>query len=163
MPSLALFLSSFCHKIGKHRHSAQRGKGTRHEEQKAFAIPRSLARGPRLRAGPPRPGADREARDFRLQPGSRRPAPRPVRWADSAPTASFTANCTGRTCGFDSSGSSDDIGIVAWDWNLGDGTTTNGQNVAHVYATAGTYAVTLLVTDTSGQVTGLARLVHVGG
>jgi PKD repeat protein len=52
---------------------------------------------------------------------------------------------------------------VAWDWNLGDGTTTNGQNVAHVYATAGTYAVTLLVTDTSGQVTGLARLVHVGG
>jgi PKD repeat protein len=91
------------------------------------------------------------------------PAPRPVRWADSAPTASFTANCTGRACGFDSSGSSDDIGIVAWDWNLGDGTTTSGQNVAHVYATAGTYAVTLLGTDTGGQVTGLAVLVHVSG
>jgi len=91
-------------------------------------------------------------------------APPPVRWVDSAPSASFTVNCSGRICVFDGSGSSDDVGIVDWEWNLGDGATAGGgSSVAHLYASAGTYVVTLAVTDTSGQITSIATLVHVSG
>jgi len=81
-----------------------------------------------------------------------------------SPSASFTVNCSGRICVFDGSGSSDDVGIVDWEWNLGDGVTAGGgSSVAHLYAAAGTYVVTLAVTDTSGQITSLATLVHVSG
>ena len=40
--------------------------------------------------------------------------------------------------------------IVAYAWDLGDGSTNTGQIVAHAYDTPGTYNVILTVTDTSG-------------
>lgn len=52
---------------------------------------------------------------------------------------------------FDGSASSDADGrVVSYDWNFGDSGTASGAQVMHAYATAGTYTVTLRVTDDSG-------------
>ena len=40
--------------------------------------------------------------------------------------------------------------ITTWTWDLGDGTTADGQSVVHDYATYGAYVVTLRVEDASG-------------
>jgi hypothetical protein len=66
-----------------------------------------------------------------------------------APTAVIAAPaCTNLACTFDGSGSSDPDGTVAsYAWNFGDGTTGTGATPAHTYTTAGTYTVSLVVTD----------------
>ena len=38
-----------------------------------------------------------------------------------------------------------------WQWNFGDGSTSSEQNPTHVYASAGTYTVTLTVQDADGK------------
>jgi gliding motility-associated-like protein len=40
--------------------------------------------------------------------------------------------------------------IIAWNWNFGDGTTSNLQNPTHVYPSAGTFPVTVTVTTSGG-------------
>jgi RHS repeat-associated protein len=40
--------------------------------------------------------------------------------------------------------------VVAWSWNFGDGGTSNEQTPSHHYAAAGSYIVTLTVTDDAG-------------
>lgn len=71
---------------------------------------------------------------------------------DRAPVAAFTASCSGLTCSFDASGSSDDRGIDSYAWDFGDGATGSGATASRTYADAGTRTVTLTVTDTVGQV-----------
>ncbi len=71
--------------------------------------------------------------------------------ADTPPVASFTYSCTGVTCTFDGSGSSDDHGIAGYSWTFGDGQSASGASVSHTYAAGGTYTVQLTVTDTVGQ------------
>jgi PKD repeat protein len=67
------------------------------------------------------------------------------------PVASFTFSCSGLTCSFDGTGSSDPDGTIAsYAWDFGDGTTRPGAMVDHTYAAAGTYTVTLTVTDDDG-------------
>lgn len=69
------------------------------------------------------------------------------------PTASFTSSCTGLTCSFDGSASSDQDGVIAsFGWNFGDGGTSSGPGStgSHTYASSGTYTVTLTVTDDDG-------------
>jgi len=67
------------------------------------------------------------------------------------PIATFTGECTGATCRFDSSGSFDADGAIAsYEWNFGDGTTGSGPSPNHAFATGSTYSVTLTVTDTDG-------------
>jgi PKD repeat protein len=62
-----------------------------------------------------------------------------------------TSGLVGETLSFDGSGSSDDDGhIVSYAWGFGDGTTDSGVNVAHSYGVAGSYEVTLTVTDDGG-------------
>jgi PKD repeat protein len=73
----------------------------------------------------------------------------------SAPTASFTFSCNRLTCSFDASGSTDDGAIVGYSWSYGDGNTDTGVTSEHTYSTAGTYTVTLTVTDDDG-ITGAA-------
>jgi PKD repeat protein len=52
---------------------------------------------------------------------------------------------------FDGSLSSDPDGyIVRWEWNFGDGSLGSGEKTSHTYLTAGTFTVTLKVTDNSG-------------
>jgi len=69
-----------------------------------------------------------------------------------APVASFTKSAetvdVGKTISFDGSTSSDSDGtIVNYSWAFGDGTTATGVTANHVYSAAGTYTVTLTVTD----------------
>jgi subtilisin family serine protease len=79
--------------------------------------------------------------------------PAPV--TDAAPVASFTVSCTikGGRCTVDASASTDDRGIASYTWAFGDGATGTGRVVTHTYTSAGTYTVTLRVTDTAGQAT----------
>jgi PKD repeat protein len=46
--------------------------------------------------------------------------------------------------------STDDGFIASWDWDFGDGSTSTTQNPTHSFAAAGTYAVSLTVTDDGG-------------
>jgi PKD repeat protein len=57
----------------------------------------------------------------------------------------------GETITFDASGSTDNIGIVSYEWDFGDGTTGTGKTVNHVYEKPGTYKVTLTVKDAAGN------------
>jgi hypothetical protein len=67
------------------------------------------------------------------------------------PTASFTFSCTDLACAFDGSGSIDPDGtITGYTWDFGDGATALGAQASHSYAAAGTYSVTLSVTDDGG-------------
>jgi len=62
-------------------------------------------------------------------------------------TAAFTFSCSGMTCAFDASGSTDDSAIVNYSWDYGDGNIGSGVTANYTYAAAGTYTVTLTVTD----------------
>ena len=67
---------------------------------------------------------------------------------NDSPVASFTFSCTGLTCDFDGSGSSDiDGSIISYNWDFGDTNGGSGITPDHSYAAAGTYTVRLTVTD----------------
>jgi len=80
---------------------------------------------------------------------------------DNPPTASFTFTCSGLTCSFDGSGSSDDNGISNYSWNFGDGSSGSGASTSRTYAAAGSYSVTLTVRDTANQTNTQTRSVTV--
>jgi PKD repeat protein len=42
--------------------------------------------------------------------------------------------------------------IVSWNWNFGDGTTSNDQNPEHIFKETGVYEVRLTVTDEDGSI-----------
>jgi len=67
------------------------------------------------------------------------------------PTASFTYTCTGLTCSFDGRASSDPDGdALTYTWGFGDNSSGSGATTSHTYASAGTYNVTLTVSDGRG-------------
>ncbi len=57
----------------------------------------------------------------------------------------------GETVTFDAGSSTDNVGIVSYDWDFGDETSGTGVTVTHEYAEAGTYTVTLTVEDAAGN------------
>ncbi|MBE7190359.1 PKD domain-containing protein, partial [Jatrophihabitans endophyticus] len=76
------------------------------------------------------------------------------------PTAAFTASCSQLSCRFDASGSTDPDGSIAgYAWAFGDGASGAGSTSTHAYVTAGTYPVTLTVTDNSGATASVTHTV----
>jgi chitodextrinase len=77
-------------------------------------------------------------------------------FAPSAPKA-------GQDVSFDASGSSDPDGfIVKYQWTYGDGDTEFGETQLHDFPKAGTYSVTLTVTDNAGNRASTSRTITVG-
>jgi PKD repeat protein len=74
--------------------------------------------------------------------------------ANQAPVANLATSCSGLVCGLSGAGSTDvDGAIQDYSWNFGDGSTADTVSVpttSHTYAQAGTYTVTLTVTDDRG-------------
>ncbi len=90
-----------------------------------------------------------------------------VRAPNQPPVASFTFTPTnpnpGETVRFDASASHDPDGsIVSYAWDFGDGNSGSGVSVTHVYGAAGTYTVTLTVTDDLGATGTTRRTIQVG-
>jgi PKD repeat protein len=79
------------------------------------------------------------------------------------PTASFSSSIADLAVDVDGSGSTDPDGTIAsHSWTFGDGTTATGAVPGrHTYATAGTYDVTLVVTDDRGATSSVTRSVTV--
>lgn len=53
------------------------------------------------------------------------------------------------------------VPIVGWDWDFGDGSTSNIQNPEHQYLNVGAYTVKLIVTDAAGCRDSIFRLINV--
>lgn len=71
----------------------------------------------------------------------------PVAIAEATPT-SGTAPLVVE---FTGSGSTDDKAIVSYEWDFGDGSSSQEADPTHTYITPGIYTVSLVVTDSSGQ------------
>jgi PKD repeat protein len=81
---------------------------------------------------------------------------------NAPPVASFTSACSGLTCNFNASGSSDPDGTIAsYAWTFGDGTTGAGATTSRAYAAGGSYSVTLTVTDNAAATSMQAQSVTV--
>jgi len=75
--------------------------------------------------------------------------------ANAPPVASYTVACSGPTCTFDGSGSSDPDGTIAsYSWQFGDGETSGSPTLypiaTHTYAN-GTFSAKLTVSDNGGS------------
>ncbi|GLQ93099.1 PKD domain-containing protein [Dyella acidisoli] len=66
------------------------------------------------------------------------------------PVANFTDTVSGLTATFTNSSTDTGGTINAYAWNFGDGSTSTVASPSHAYAAAGTYSVSLKVTDNTG-------------
>jgi len=67
-----------------------------------------------------------------------------------APVANFSFTTNLLVASFTDSSSDSDGTIASRSWNLGDGATSTATSPSHTYAAAGTYSVSLTVTDNGG-------------
>jgi PKD repeat protein len=58
----------------------------------------------------------------------------------------------GTAAAFDASGSTDNVGIISYEWDFGDGSTGVGRTATHVFANPGIHTVILTVYDAAGNV-----------
>ena len=83
-----------------------------------------------------------------------------------SPVAAFTANCTGLSCAFDGSTSTDTGGtITTYSWNFGDGSpvvTGASPTVTHLYTTSSFYVPSLNVTDNTSSVSTFSNFLFPG-
>jgi PKD repeat protein len=69
---------------------------------------------------------------------------------NAPPTANFTSSVSGLTVNFTDTSTDTDGTIASRSWNFGDSTTSTAANPSKTYSAAGTYNVTLTVTDNKG-------------
>ena len=100
-------------------------------------------------------GASLNRKDLNLTIEINSPHKVEVSFFDAAPPiAKAGQNRTvsqGENVTLDASDSTDNIGIVSYEWDFGDGTTGAGKTVNHIYEKPGTYNVTLTVKDAAGN------------
>jgi PKD repeat protein len=83
--------------------------------------------------------------------------------ANVPPTADFASSCVRLACSFTGLGSDADGTVVGFHWHFGDGAIATAQDATHTYASAGTYAVDLTVTDDGGATGHRSQQVTVTG
>jgi PKD repeat protein len=67
-----------------------------------------------------------------------------------APVANFSASTSGLTANFTDTSTDSDGSIASRTWDFGDGTLSTATNPSRTYTAAGTYSVSLTVTDNGG-------------
>lgn len=81
---------------------------------------------------------------------------------DLPPVAKIVVTgCVNLACTFNGSYSTDDFGVVSWNWDFGDGTTGTGAIANHTFPQSGTYTVRLTVFDARQQSNSTATAVQV--
>lgn len=82
---------------------------------------------------------------------------------NTPPIASFSFSTSGLTANFTDSSTDANGTIASRSWNFGDGSSSSAANPIKTYGAAGTYTVTLTVTDNQGASSNTSRSVTVGG
>ncbi len=73
-----------------------------------------------------------------------------VNEATVIPSASFTYSANNLSVNFTDTSSASNASIASREWSFGDGNSSSETNPVHVYSQAGSYSVTLTVTDSNG-------------
>jgi PKD repeat protein len=69
---------------------------------------------------------------------------------NEAPNAKFSFGCAALRCDFTDT-STDDAGVSSWSWSFGDQASSSERHPVHSYGGAGSYDVSLTVTDAEGE------------
>ncbi len=69
---------------------------------------------------------------------------------DTPPVADFSYVASGLTVSFNEQ-AQDDLGVVSYSWQFGDGNAASSANPVHTFASSGIYSVALTVVDAKGQ------------
>jgi PKD repeat protein len=81
---------------------------------------------------------------------------------NQSPSAGFNFSIDLLSVQFTDTSTDPDGSIVAWDWNFGDGTSSTEQNPNHTYSQAGSFTVSLAVTDDTGNTDSISKNLSVG-
>ena len=90
----------------------------------------------------------------------------PTELDETPPVAAAGQDLTvkiGSTVTFSAAGSSDNVGIVSYEWDFGDGTSGSGVTTSHTYENEGKYNVALTVTDAAGNFSTVNIVITVEG
>ncbi len=82
---------------------------------------------------------------------------------NSLPVANFTNTtaCENNSTVFTDASTANAPSIISYDWNFGDGGTSNLQSPVHTYASYGTYTVTLTIVNSNGCIHSISKQVVV--